>query len=290
MDYATIGRKALGQTEYFLRKNGPTILTGVGVAGFAATTYLVGKAVLKAQEPVKELKLKLNEIKIKDIDGTYTQHEQVMESGRTFIFGMLGIAKIFAPAIITGGVSIACIISSHGMMKNRQASLVAAYVALDEGFKAYRRRVIAELGDEKEKEVYSGVKLRALDQAEGEDPRSAVDYDDKMPSPYARFFDEYSSCWTKTAEWNLMFIREQQRYANDKLQTRGFVFLNEIYEALGLEWSQAGQVVGWRLSEGGDSYIDFGMWVNSDEASRAFVNGVDNSVLLDFNVDGPIAI
>lgn len=290
MDYAAIGRKALGQTEYFLRKNGPTILTGIGVAGFAATTYLVGKAVLKAQEPVKELKLRLNEIKIKDIEGTYTQREQRMESGRTFIFGMLGIAKTFAPAIITGGVSIACIISSHGMMKNRQASLVAAYVALDEGFKAYRRRVIAELGDEKEKEVYSGVKLRALDQAEGEDPRSAVDYDDKMPSPYARFFDEYSSCWTKTAEWNLMFIREQQRYANDKLQTRGFVFLNEIYEALGLEWSQAGQVVGWRLSEGGDSYIDFGMWVNSDEASRAFVNGVDNSVLLDFNVDGPIAI
>lgn len=290
MDYAAIGRKALGQTEYFLRKNGPTILTGVGVLGGIGTTYLVGKAVLKAQEPLKELKVKVQEIASRELTEEYTKTDMTKEVGRVWILDMLRISKIFAPAIITGGVSIACIISSHGMMKNRQASLVAAYVALDEGFKAYRRRVIAELGDEKEKEVYSGVKLRALDQAEGEDPRCAVDYDDKMPSPYARFFDEYSSCWTKTAEWNLMFIREQQRYANDKLQTRGFVFLNEIYEALGLEWSQAGQVVGWRLSEGGDSYIDFGMWVNSDEASRAFVNGVDNSVLLDFNVDGPIAI
>jgi hypothetical protein len=290
MDYAAIGRKALGQTEYFLRKNGPTILTGVGIAGFMGTTYLVGKAVLKAQEPVKELKLKIGEIRLKEVDENYTQNDKVMEAGRTFIFGSLGIAKIFTPAIITGAISIACIVSSHGMMKNRQASLVAAYVALDEGFKAYRRRVIAEVGGEKEEELYHGVKLRALEQAEGEDPKCEIDYDDKMPSQYARFFDEYSTCWSKTNEWNLTFVRQQQRYLNDRLQTRGFVFLNEVYEALGIPWSQAGQVVGWKYKSDGDSFIDFGMWVNSDEASRAFVNGIDNSVLLDFNVDGPIGI
>lgn len=289
MDFSAIGRKALGQTEYFLRKNGPTILTGAGVAGFMGTTYLVGKAVLKAQEPVKELKVKVQLIASRELTETYTKTDMTKEVGRVWIMDMLRIGKIFAPAIITGGISIACIISSHGMMKNRQASLVAAYVALDEGFKAYRRRVVAELGEEKELELHSGVKLRAVDQAEG-DPKSAIDYDDKMPSQYARFFDEYSSCWTRTPEWNLTFVRQQQRFLNDRLQTRGFVFLNEVYEALGIPWSQAGQVVGWRYESGGDNYIDFGMWVNSDEASRAFINGVDNSILLDFNVDGPIGI
>ncbi len=289
MDYAAIGRKALGQTEYFLRKNGPTILTGAGVAGFMGTTYLVGKAVLKAQEPIKELKVKIQEISTRELTETYTKTDMTKEVGRVWIMDMLRISKIFAPAIITGGVSIACIISSHGMMKNRQASLVAAYVALDEGFKAYRRRVIAELGEEKEKEVYSGVQLRAIDQIEG--GTGSVVTDDGMPSQYARFFDENNSAyWTRTPEWNLMFVRQQQRYANDRLQTRGFVFLNEIYEALGFDWNQAGQVVGWKLHEGGDNYIDFGIYDGTDEMARAFVNGAEAAIFLDFNVDGPIAI
>lgn len=289
MDYAAIGRKALGKSEYFLRKNGPTILTGAGIAGGMATTYLVGKAVLKAQEPIKELKVKIQEISTRELTEEYTKTDMTKEVGRVWMLDMLRISKIFAPAIITGGISIACIISSHGMMQNRQASLVAAYVAMDEGFKAYRRRVIAELGEEKEKEVYSGVQLRAIDQIEG--GTGSVVVDDGMPSQYARFFDENNSdYWTRTPEWNLMFVRQQQRYANDKLQTRGFVFLNEIYEALGFAWSQAGQVVGWKLQEEGDNYIDFGIYDGTDEMARAFVNGAEAAIFLDFNVDGPIAI
>jgi hypothetical protein len=87
-----------------------------------------------------------------------------------------------------------------------------------------------------------------------------------------------------------MFLRAQQQWANDRLHAHGYIFLNEVYEALGLERSQAGQLVGWKLNGNGDGYVDFGLYSIGDESNRAFVNALEPVVLLDFNVDGPIAI
>ena len=103
-------------------------------------------------------------------------------------------------------------------------------------------------------------------------------------SIYAKFFDETSTQWTKTPEYNLIFLKGQQQYLNDVLHSRGHVFLNEVYDVLGLDRSKAGAVVGWVLGEG-DDYIDFNLY-NKDNAN--FVNGDEGSVLLDFNVDGVI--
>jgi hypothetical protein len=66
--------------------------------------------------------------------------------------------------------------------------------------------------------------------------------------------------------------------------------LNEVYDSLGLERSQAGQIVGWSLDGNGDGYVDFGIHDIADESNRAFVNGLEHTVFLDFNVDGPIRI
>ena len=43
-------------------------------------------------------------------------------------------------------------------------------------------------------------------------------------SVYARFFDEASPCWTKDSEQNLMFLKLQEQYANDKLKQQGYLF------------------------------------------------------------------
>lgn len=107
-------------------------------------------------------------------------------------------------------------------------------------------------------------------------------------SQYARFFDEACPGWINNPEYNLMFIRQQQTYANDLLKTKGYVFLNDVYEMLGMPKSKAGQVVGWiyDLENGeGDNYIDFGIYNLGNEQ---FVNGNATSILLDFNVDGMI--
>lgn len=112
--------------------------------------------------------------------------------------------------------------------------------------------------------------------------------DKRSPSMYARFFDEGCPGWQKDSEYNLIFLKTQQVYANDLLRKRGHLFLNDIYDMLGIPRTKAGQVVGWVYDKDnpvGDNYIDFGIY---DERNSNFVNGYEKNALLDFNVDGII--
>ena len=107
-------------------------------------------------------------------------------------------------------------------------------------------------------------------------------------SDYAKFFNETCVGWQKDPEYNLMFLKVQQQYANEKLRHQGYIFLNDVYDMLGMPRTKAGQIVGWIYDENnpnGDNYVDFGIYM---EHNQNFVNGYETSLLLDFNVDGLI--
>lgn len=107
-------------------------------------------------------------------------------------------------------------------------------------------------------------------------------------SDYSRYFNEKCLAWSKDPEFNLLYLKQQERYANDKLKTQGYLFLNDVYNMLGVAQTKAGQVIGWIYDEKnpyGDNYIDFGIYT---EHNQDFVNGIENTALLDFNVDGMI--
>ena len=111
---------------------------------------------------------------------------------------------------------------------------------------------------------------------------------EKPYSQYARFFDEGCAAWQNNHEYNLMFLRNQQSYFTDLLKSKGHLFLNEVYEGLGLPKTETGQLVGWIYDVDnpiGDNFVDFGIFTNGN---KEFVNGYENSILLDFNVDGNI--
>ena len=102
---------------------------------------------------------------------------------------------------------------------------------------------------------------------------------EKTLSKYAVIFDDGCSGWTKDRYTNLMFVKCRESYCNDLLKSRGIVFLNDVYKMLGFEITQAGQVVGWHYSEEnpiGDNKVIFDM------------QGSDNSIAIDFNVDGNV--
>ena len=82
-----------------------------------------------------------------------------------------------------------------------------------------------------------------------------------------------------------------ETFANDLLKARGRLFLNEVYRMLGIDETKAGQVVGWVYNPDnptGDNFVDFGIYNMQRERVRAFVNGYEPNILLDFNVDGVI--
>jgi hypothetical protein len=163
-------------------------------------------------------------------------------------------------------------------------------MALSESFKSYRKRVIADVGEDKDKEYRFGVTKELVQVTNEDGSKEMVErtvIDPTTVSQYARFFDAGNPNWTRNPEMNLMFLRSQQNWANDLLHARGHVFLNEVYDMLGMPRSEPGCVVGW-VDGHGDSFIDFGFYNGVDSASRDFVNGFEKTVLLDFNVDGMI--
>jgi Family of unknown function (DUF6353) len=196
----------------------------------------------------------------------------------------LEIGRLYAPAVVLGSLSVGALTGSHVTLSHRNAGVTAAYAAVSKAYDEYRDRVKTAIGPEKERDIYHAVSVQTIVDDNGKKHQLTV-ADPNRWSPYARFFDAASPRWVKNAEINRVFLQAQQNYANDLLRSRGHVFLNEVYDMLGLDHSQAGAVVGWVIGHGGDNYIDFGMF----EASNAdFLAGWERNILLDFNVDGVI--
>lgn len=268
-------RRGITKVALKTRKNSPHILFGVGVAGFVGTTVLASRATLKVGPVLDEFKAEVDE-----------NREDATPRDMTYIYAKntYRVVKLYAPAVVVGGVSIACLAKSHIQLTQRNNALMAAYTAVHTAYENYRERVRAEVGEERELELYHAAGDMSVMLEDG----STVivkGADPNQWSPYARFFDEASRHWEPDAELNRIWVQCQQNYLNDLLRTRGYVFLNEAYEALGIEWSSPGQAVGWLLNSDGDNYIDFGIF---EARNASFVNGHEPNILLDFNVDGVI--
>lgn len=282
MKYIPAGiTQTFGRQLLLARKSSPKTLFIAGIAGVVVSTVFACKATLKLEETIDEVQSDLGIMKAhaKELE------DKVYRRDVAYIYakGGVNLVKLYGPAVVLGGLSIAALTTSHITLTRRNAGLTAAYSAVAASFETYRERVRKELGEEKELDIYHGVSLEKV-KIDGKEQTVRV-LDPNGRSMYARIFDEYNCNWYKNPEINRVFIQAQQNYFNQLLQARGHVFLNEVYDRLGFERSKAGQVVGWVISEQGDNYIDFGLF---ESASTRFVNGVERSIVLDFNVDGVI--
>lgn len=110
----------------------------------------------------------------------------------------------------------------------------------------------------------------------------------KNLSKYAKVFDDRCVGWTKDPRYNMLFLLAQQIYCNEELKSKGHLFLNQVYDVLGIPRTKAGAIVGWVYDEKnphGDNFVDFGLIY---ECNTDFINGYKNTAILDFNVDGNI--
>lgn len=279
-----LGRKAL-----LLQKSSPNVLFGVGIVGVVGGTVLACRATLKMEAVLDEAVERTDKVKAFG-NTSYTEKDRQHDLSLVRIQTTVKIVKLYAPAVIVSGIGIAALTSSHRILTNRNTALMAAYTALDEAFSRYRGRVIEKYGEQQDQEFRFNTEKVELVDPDTKKKKQVTRIAPGDPSGYARFFDQYSPSWSKDPEVNLFFLKCQQNYVNDLLRARGHVFLNEVYDRLGMERSQAGAVVGWLLSDDGstDNYISFGVFEGQSENSRDFVNGREGAVLCDFNVDGII--
>lgn len=283
-----------------LKKASPTICVAAGVVGVVVSTVMACKASTKFNEVMEEHKDQMQ--KIHEATDTYKDEysEEDAKKDTVIVYAHTGVklAKMYAPAIGLGVLSIASIVTGHRILCKRNVALATAYTALNESFRNYRGGVIEQFGEAVDKKLRFGLKEKTFESVtEKEDGTTEVANDvvtvadPNLYSEYARFFDSGCRGWTKDPECNLMFLRKQQAWANDRLKAQGYLLLNDVYEALGIPKSKAGFVVGWMYDEKhpiGDNYVDFGIYNINVEKNRDFVNGYERTILLDFNCDGNI--
>ena len=305
--------RTLNKAAFKFKKHSPEILVVAGVVGVVGSTVMACKATTKINDILDDTKDQLDKIHeagerlengetlmLKDGE-EYTVEQNKKDLTIVYAQTALKFAKLYAPSVIIGGLSITAILTGHNITRKRNIALAAAYTAVDKSFKEYRGRVVERFGEALDKELKYGIKSKEVDEVvtneDGTETvvKKTVDVVDATNpmnvSEYARFFDDGCAGWTKDPEYNLMFLRDQQRYANDLLKSKGHLFLNEVYDLLGIPRTKAGQIVGWIYDEkhpNGDNFVDFGIYDTNKTANRDFVNGYERTILLDFNVDGNI--
>ena len=283
--------RGVGRQSLKFQEHAPKLLFGGGVVGMVGSTVLACRSTLRLQEVLDEINFDLDTAKgiREQHPDKYSEEDRQKDTAIIYIRSATKLTKLYAPSVVLGVASIAALTKSHNILSERNAALTAAYVALDKGFREYRARVVEKYGEEQDQEFRYDTEIISVKGGKDKKTKTETRVSPDAPSIYARFFDEYSEYWSKEPEYNRLFLKCQQNWANDMLRARGHLFLNEVYRTLGIPHSQAGSVVGWKLGNGGDDYVDFGVFVNDgSDRIRDFVNGREGSVLLDFNVDGVI--
>ncbi|WP_300206563.1 DUF6353 family protein [Bacteroides sp.] len=288
--------------KFQMVKHSPEILVVSGIIGAVAGAVVACKATTKLGDILDDTREQLDVIRAFSADEERCEkHDYTQEDSKkdiTIVYAKSGvkIAKLYAPAVIIGGLSIAGILASNNILRKRNVALAAAYATIDKGFKEYRNRVVDRFGKEVDHELRYNIKAKKFEETvvdeKGKEKKvtNTVKVSEGLNegSDYARLFSkETTLAWNENHDYNMMFLKCQQKYANDRLVATGHLFLNDVYKELGLATTKAGQIVGWTYDDKnptGDNFVDFGLFQENFEK----VGSYTKSILLDFNVDGPI--
>lgn len=303
--------RSIHKVGFKFKKHSPEILTGTGIVCVVASTVMACKATTKLSTILDETKEQTDQIhgyvEKNGYSEKYTENDEKKDLAIVYTKSCVNVAKLYGPSILVGVLGVTSILAGNNILRKRNVALTAAYTAVDNGFKKYRERVVERFGEAVDRELKNNARKEEVEIVEtdenGEEKvvkKAAYVVSPSDISEYARFFEEYTvddkgnkiknTYWTSNNEYNLMFLKKAESFANDKLRINGYLFLNEVYEMLGIPKTKAGQVVGWVYDEKnpvGDNYVDFGLYKDNLSYSD-FVNGYDPAILLDFNVDGNI--
>jgi hypothetical protein len=292
MSYLT---RAIGAAKLALKANGPTLMVGGGIVAMGAGTVLACKQTLKVEDVLAKHTPDLHKIEqgTKMSLRSYTADDARSDRIKVYTRAGLDLGKVYAIPVVlwTGGATL--VFGGHRMMMKRNATLALAYTGLKKAFDAYRERVRNEFGSEVDQAMYSGHTTKTVwDDETGTNVEvNTRDWDASSNDPYNRIFEQgATSAWEPDLGVNRMFIANQQRFAQQLLNRRGYLWLSEVYEGLGFPENDISRVVGWKVRKNLDGtkdipFVDFGLdkphpddWKFSKE----------NAIYLDFNTQGLI--
>jgi len=265
----------------------------LGVAGVVTAGVYACRSTLKLEETLDEVKHDFDSVKeMKETvnqpgvsiekKGNYTEQDYYKDLIYVYGRAAIKVTKLYGPSVLIGTVSIGLLTTSHVQLARRNAALTVTLTAVSKAYDDYRMRVQKEIGRERELDLYHGTETMRV---EGTKDLVKVTNQGGSLSIYSRVFDSDCPNFKNDVETNRFFVQCQQNYANHLLTVRGHVFLNDVYDSLGLERSTPGAVVGWVRDGNGDGYIDFGI---HNALNMRYLDNYQHCLILDFNVDGVV--
>ena len=268
-------KQTFAVAKHVCKKYLPEILTGTGlVLGGAA----VGTSIVQTRKLQPILDEHENEVAaIKKDELSKDDKKQIRKAHRKMV---KKVAKLYAlPAALEAG-SVALVCGGTRILRKRETAITAAFMAATGAYNEAQKALAKQKALEGPSEAAEGAQT-------GSEEAGANNPQDALISQYARYFDNTNPNWSEVPEENLVFIRGVLNEVNDMLRSKGHLYLNQVYERLGMPTSLAGQYVGWVIGAG-DSCIDFHLFDSNIQQNVDFINGKTNVALLDFNVDGDI--
>lgn len=265
---AKVGNKfvgKLGKTGIILKAKSPEILIGAGIVLVLGGTYMACRATSKAKDVIQKRNDEIFEIKNCEDDQvlhlpencTEQEIKAIHKEAKSDIFVAhvrcgWELTKLYAPAIAMEAAGIGCFLGAHGIMRKRNAALMAAYEATD---KAYRR-----LKEQQGQKLLMDGKEQKTEEHEKEPEKERCPFDPNL-GPWAFIFDRDCNCWHNSEIDNQMLAKFVEQHRTNQLLAGRTIFLNDIRNDFGMDNpgpNYEGQTICWS-KEFGDTEIDLGL-------------------------------
>lgn len=304
---STISR-FVSKSKFKLRKHSPKLLLG---AGYLAVTGGVVKACYdtykKATPILDEYKADIIAIDecVEDNETCpdFTDEHGKIEKRNTTLKMVKDVGVIYAPSALLIALGYTAFGKQYSILKKENIKLAGTCVALAEGWKAYRVRVANKYGADAERDILLDVHTEKIEVEEVDENGKVkkvkkevkvanVSKDDVYTLVFSKYLPDgtINPYWRDNIDYNIDFLRSQERYFNDLLVAKGFVVTNEIRKAIGLDENLShGMVVGWVYDTkcpNGDNGIDFG--INWDMYLTTPNEEPVEAIILTLNADGNI--
>jgi len=220
---------AWGARKFVVDKS-PAILTGMAVAGVITTTFLAVKATPRALQEISEAESEFIE--------PLTVNQKIYLTGHNYI-----------PAVITGVMTISCIIMAQSINASRYAALMGALDASVSEFKQYKDKVTETMGEGKEQKIREAVAQDKVN-ADPASNREVIITGNGDVLCYDTLSGRY---FTSDVE----SIRKAVNDVNAQILNDGYASVNEFYGRIGLSSNAIGEELGWNTDNLLDVKYDY---------------------------------
>lgn len=308
-------KRIIKQGQFKFEKNKGLIFTVLAGAFEVAAIIAMAKQAPKAEKILIPANKKIEQLKVDNKDTEKIANRLVnvednkKEIRRIQTKTFIDLAKIYALPVIFTGASLAFMGGSYKVMRDKELALGAAYVALDNAYKAYRNRVKEEFGEDAEERLFKDIRNKKV-KRQIEDPLTGEikEVEETIKTTggtgaYDIIFDAASILFSRNGRTNYETLTQKERELTNILRQQGYLFGDTIVEILGIPKSTLGydtlralRVIGYidePDEQGRPKKVLLG--INDynghpNEIGQELFDGAENTVYLTPNFDGVIAI